>query len=203
MRRRSRREEGRRFGQRRPWATCHSRSALFTSLRRVFFLFFFLFFRAFVSYETRRGSSSSGDTFSFRFFLSAPTFHSLRLSAPSLSVCWHAFVLPEASTTWSVSTCWEMCVEIHVRTRGNIESMKKETCSPTYVLWDHFRRSKMKFVSVLVYVKKSKSLLLLFDIFIFFPSRYHFIFLSFITCTLHFIFYYFVSSCYCIQWERR
>ena len=28
---------GGRFGQRRPWATCHSRSALFTSLRLVFF----------------------------------------------------------------------------------------------------------------------------------------------------------------------
>lgn len=43
---------GGRFGQRRPWATCHSRSALFTSLCLVFF-----FLRAIVSHTTRGGSS--------------------------------------------------------------------------------------------------------------------------------------------------
>lgn len=51
---------GGRFGQRRPWATCHSRSALFTSLRLVFF-------RAFVAHTSRGGSYrlSTDDTFRF------------------------------------------------------------------------------------------------------------------------------------------
>ena len=96
------REGGGRFGQRRPWATCHSRSALFTSLRRVVLSSSFLF-RAFISYETRRGSSSSRRHLFVSILPIRPRVPLVSPFRPLFALARFRFYL-NASTTRSVST---------------------------------------------------------------------------------------------------